>query len=553
MAVSSGSTGSALLLNPRAVAGVGAVVNGSFDPGKAVAYPASVSEAILAKIGPAPPRPAGGARYDASVTWAERVLREYVLPELTPDVVINWLTEPDPSQHHVGVGSPESRAALRHDDAEIARVLESLEDLGLADRTDVLVASDHGFSTNTGGVDVTRALVEAGLKAAPGSADVILASSGQAVALHVRDRDGERIARIARFVQSRDWGGVVFSAGRAPGEANGVAPGTFALDLIHAASAERGADLLITFPWTSAPNVHGVPGTDLACVSGGARLYASDHGSLSPWNVRNTLFAWGPGFKQATTVPVAAGNVDVTPTILTLLGLDGDAGAGLDGRVLAEALVKGPDPEQVAQETRVHRAGRRLSRRGADLHRGRPPLRRQGLARRLSGPAPAACRHARRPEAATPRVTMAPRSDARLVVVGVLDLVAPAAHRHHGEHDHDQEHRADDHGDGGVHSEERAVVLHDPLGPGLGLGAGSLRVGGLLHLRLRGGRRGLGRRLRGLRRSRRRGGRRRSGRGGRGLRAGLERDAADQDQGQAESDRPVPSHEGSSLPAGMGQ
>ena len=354
VAVSSGSTGSALLLNPRAVAGVGAVVNGSFDPGKAVAYPASVSEAILAKIGPAPPRPAGGARYDASVTWAERVLREYVLPELTPDVVINWLTEPDPSQHHVGVGSPESRAALRHDDAEIARVLESLEDLGLADRTDVLVASDHGFSTNTGGVDVTRALVEAGLKAAPGSADVILASSGQAVALHVRDRDGERIARIARFVQSRDWGGVVFSAGRAPGEANGVAPGTFALDLIHAASAERGADLLITFPWTSAPNVHGVPGTDLACVSGGARLYASDHGSLSPWNVRNTLFAWGPGFKQATTVPVAAGNVDVTPTILTLLGLDGDAGAGLDGRVLAEALVNGPDPEQVAQETRVH-------------------------------------------------------------------------------------------------------------------------------------------------------------------------------------------------------
>ena len=46
--------------------------------------------------------------------------------------------------------------------------------------------------------------------------------------------------------------------------------------------------------------------------------------------------------------------MDVTPTILTLLGLDGDAGAGLDGRVLAEALVKGPDPEQVAQETRVH-------------------------------------------------------------------------------------------------------------------------------------------------------------------------------------------------------
>jgi hypothetical protein len=42
----------------------------------------------------------------------------------------------------------------------------------------------------------------------------------------------------------------------------------------------------------------------------------------------------------------------VAPTILSLLGVpDGDA---LDGRVLAEALDGGPDPEQIAVETRVH-------------------------------------------------------------------------------------------------------------------------------------------------------------------------------------------------------
>ncbi|HEX7785923.1 MAG TPA: alkaline phosphatase family protein, partial [Methylomirabilota bacterium] len=49
-AVSSGSTGSGFLLNPRAAQGIGAVVNGSFDPGKTVAYPAEVSEAILARF-----------------------------------------------------------------------------------------------------------------------------------------------------------------------------------------------------------------------------------------------------------------------------------------------------------------------------------------------------------------------------------------------------------------------------------------------------------------------------------------------------------------------
>jgi len=76
-----GSTGSAFLLNPRAAAGVGALVNGYLDPGRTVGYPADVSAAVLAKFGPAPAK-AGGDRYDAPVAWTQRVLREYVLPEL---------------------------------------------------------------------------------------------------------------------------------------------------------------------------------------------------------------------------------------------------------------------------------------------------------------------------------------------------------------------------------------------------------------------------------------------------------------------------------------
>jgi arylsulfatase A-like enzyme len=357
--VSSGSTGSAFLLDPRAPDGVGALVNGYLDPGKTVAYPAALGERILSRLGPAPAKAPGGSRFDAHVAWAQRALREVVLPELDPAVVINWLTEPDHSQHHGGVGSPASREALRHDDAEIASVLASLDALGLGGRVAVLVASDHGFSTNTGGVDVAATLVAAGLKAAPDSPDVVLASSGQAVALHVEGRDSERIARIARLVQAQDWGGVVFTAAKTPGDTLGAAEGTFSLDLIHAANPERACDLLLTFPWTSRPNAFGIRGSDLACVSGGARLYASDHGSMSPWNVRNTLFGWGAGFKRGTTMRAAAGNADVAPTILALLGPEPDrarraADAAMDGRVLAEALEDGPDQEQVLEETRVH-------------------------------------------------------------------------------------------------------------------------------------------------------------------------------------------------------
>jgi arylsulfatase A-like enzyme len=191
---------------------------------------------------------------------------------------------------------------------------------------------------------VPGALIAAGHTAAPDTTDVVLASSGQAVALHVDGHDPERVARLARFVQSQDWGGVVFTA--EPTE------GAFPLELIQVANRGRSPDVLFTFPWTSRPNAFGVHGTDLANVSAGGAPYASDHGSMSPWNVRNTFLAWGAGVKKGVTVAVPAGAVDVTPTVLALLGIDGEA--GLDGRVVAEALDGGPDPEQIPVETRIH-------------------------------------------------------------------------------------------------------------------------------------------------------------------------------------------------------
>src|SRR5206468_87396 len=142
-----------------AAIGIGVLVNGAFDPDKLVGWPADVSAAILAKFGAAPTRGAF-PRYDAVVTWTQQVLREYVLPDLAPDVVINWLTEPDHSQHHLGVGSASSLEALANDDREIARVLKTLDDRGLTSSTDVLVVSDHGFTTNVSGVDVAGALIE---------------------------------------------------------------------------------------------------------------------------------------------------------------------------------------------------------------------------------------------------------------------------------------------------------------------------------------------------------------------------------------------------------
>jgi predicted AlkP superfamily pyrophosphatase or phosphodiesterase len=334
-AVSSGSTGSAFLLNPRAPDGAGILVNGYLGHAAAelVAFPAEASARIIERFGPAPAKGGRTDAFDAAVDWTQAVLRDYVLPELRPDVVINWITEPDHTQHARGAGSPEARACIRHADRHIARILERVED-----GAHVIVASDHGFGVNVGTVAVAAELIEAGLKAAPDSDDVVIASSGQAIALHVRS--AELVQKVVAFLQSRPWIGVLFTA-------RGV-EGTFPLALVHADHPVRAPDVLFTFPWTSAHNAFGVPGTD---VGDAASKVTSDHGSLSPWTIRNTLLAWGPAFKRGVVVRVPAGNVDVAPTILALHGLDA---SGLDGRVLREALVDGPDEEQVPVERRVH-------------------------------------------------------------------------------------------------------------------------------------------------------------------------------------------------------
>ncbi len=357
--ISSGSTGGALLVNPRAPSGTGVLVNGYWEPGVRVAFPDAVNQAVLRRF-PAAPR-AGGARdsYIAAVTWTQRVLNEYLLPEVKPDVIIDWITEPDHTQHAFGAGSPESRAVIRGVDREIGNLLGRLRQLNLADKANIIVVSDHGFGQETFGVDVTGELIRAGLKAGPNSDDVVIASSGQAMALHVRDHDATRISSIVRFLQQQPWAGVLFTAAPAGVVAPiaGRAPGTFALNLVHLAQAERGPDIVLTFPWESSTNAFGLAGTNQAAAPTTGPIGGADagHGSLSPWTIRNTFIAWGVDFKRATTLNTPASNVDIAPTLLALMNLEraGDA-SSFDGRVLSEALANGADGEQVPVQVRTH-------------------------------------------------------------------------------------------------------------------------------------------------------------------------------------------------------
>src|SRR5215471_1060056 len=247
---SADSAGSALLANARAPKGVGVLVNGYWERGVRAAFPDSVNTAILSRFEPAPLPGGGRDSLAPQVNWTQGVLRNYVLSEVKPDVIINWFTEPDHTQHAMGAGSPEARAVIRNDDREVGLLIERLRALGLEGKTNIIVVSDHGFGANDFGIDLQGELIKAKLKAGADSDDVVLAPSGQAVALHVRNHDAARITALVQFLQKQPWTGAIFTAGKAGGGAvpvEGREPGTFSLELIHLAHEARGPDIVLTF------------------------------------------------------------------------------------------------------------------------------------------------------------------------------------------------------------------------------------------------------------------------------------------------------------------
>lgn len=365
--IGSGSSGSSLLLNPEAQNGSAGVMVNAEDPAKdtPLTFPSEVGEQILERFGP-PPGKEGVENYNASVDYATQVLNDYLLGELEPDVVFFWMTEADHTQHDLGAGSPEAIETIRNDDRNLGEVLARLEKLELA--PNVFVISDHGFSLTSFKVNLGQELIDAGLKSDPESDDVVVAETGSAL-IYVKDRDPESIQEIVSFLQQQEWASALYTAAVRPSNGQyeppagedvgeieqGWVEGTFSLELIHEANPERGADILVTFPWSSDPNEFGVPGTAYFASgddpTGSQDGPASNHGSFSPWDVRNTFIASGLNFKNGATVHLPAGNVDIAPTLLALEGIDD--GPSLDGRVLYEALHGGPDEEQVPTQTRM--------------------------------------------------------------------------------------------------------------------------------------------------------------------------------------------------------
>lgn len=329
--VSSGTPGSAFLCHPRVRECDGDRI---FNP--AIMLPAGAEEELTARFGPIPAATVPNSEQNR---YFNRVLTDYVLPELAPRLLVYWHNDPDKTEHNRGFGSPEALRAIRDADDNLGRVLASLEVLGRRAETVVAVVSDHGYATIDPLVDPVDCLARGGLADGLAAGRLILSRNGFALFVNVPDADPALIERVVGVLQAWEHAGCLFSGARG----QPVVAGTLPLALVGL-DGELAPDVLCAMQWDDGPNPHGHAGRS----AGWDGRYFASHGGISAWEVRNTFVLAGPGVQSGLESGAPAGNLDLAPTLLHLLGLEPPSGQ--HGRVLAEVLLGGSDPAGLAVE-----------------------------------------------------------------------------------------------------------------------------------------------------------------------------------------------------------
>lgn len=257
--------------------------------------------------------------------WAVDALLRVGVDSLDVDVAYLWLSDPDHTAHGAGLGSVMADSSIRAADRELRRLLDGLAARGLGQSVNVMVVSDHGFSTHVGDAKSLRKQLGAFADS------VVIAGS----AIHVRHGGSATRDAVVRALQQWPEAGAIFTA---PGAANGSANGqgtvsgtisTASIGWQHA----RSADVLFSADWSHASNAAGHRGdTRQSGVAG--------HGTTSPYDVTATFVASGPAFREGVQAAAPSSNADIVPTILHLLGRSSRPD-GVTGRPLLELLRRG--------------------------------------------------------------------------------------------------------------------------------------------------------------------------------------------------------------------
>ncbi|HEY4282520.1 MAG TPA: alkaline phosphatase family protein [Chthoniobacterales bacterium] len=309
------------------------------------AWPNEATSLIEKALGPFP------IEHNDRDVWTTRALTEVLWKDGVPPFSVLWLGQPDLTQHETAPGSDEALRAMKASDTNLATVLAALDRYGIRQSTDIFIVSDHGFSTIEREVDLPRILADAGFKVStefktePAPGKIMLVGGGGSVLFYVVNHESAVVNRLIEFLQKSDFAGVIFA--RNPAE------GTFSLDQAKIDSRDA-PDVVMAFRWNDRPNQHGVPGMIDGDWQRGAGK--GTHATLSRFDMHNTLVAAGPDLQRGKSDNLPTGNVDLAPTVLSILKIP--VANKMDGRVLDEALITGGAPAK--PETQTIEATRRF-------------------------------------------------------------------------------------------------------------------------------------------------------------------------------------------------
>jgi hypothetical protein len=351
--------------------------------------------------------------------WFLAAATRVVLPAFKasgkPFAMVFWSRDPDGTQHNQGdspqsltpgINGPTSLAAIRNADNDLRTLRTTLHTLGLDATTDVIVTSDHGFSTiskathTSPSAQYTLTGVPAG-QLPPGFLALDLAQF-----LHMRlsdpDANDATVHPDLEHKYPSHGDGLIGGTNTEPEVVVAANGGSDLIYLPQADAAQLAAQIvpflehqdyvsglfvdsrLGAFPGTlpeSAVSLEGKAVTPHPAIAVGFRSFATGcdrplrctaeiadttlqmgqgmHGSFSRADTGNFTAAIGPDFKSGYVDEAPVSNADVGMTIARILGVDviHAAKGTLLGRVFTEAMPGGAMPDVTRGEERSPQPG----------------------------------------------------------------------------------------------------------------------------------------------------------------------------------------------------
>ena len=327
-------------------------------------------------------------------TAATQVVLSLFARRAKPFAMVFWSRDPDGTQHNQGdsllsltpgINGPTSVASIRNADNDLQQLLITLRQLGLDQTTDVLLTSDHGFSTiskqsatsNTVRIsypDVPAGLLPRGfvgidlaiglqqtlfdpdnnyapvnpftaftnsgnavIGSDPNNPLVVVAANGGSDLIYVRQGDTATLNRVVSLLSAQDY-----TSGLFVDDAFGAIPGTLPMSAVGLKGSAVTPQPSVAISFKTSDTGCGTPtacGVEVA--DSGLQQGQGMHGTFGRADTMNTMGAIGPDFLSGFTDSAPASNADLGMTVASILRLNIPAKGRLIGRVLSEAMTGG--------------------------------------------------------------------------------------------------------------------------------------------------------------------------------------------------------------------